>query len=339
MGQVVQRVAFASEPLQTLKAVLYPASLVGGVRHRIVVAVTAGRTLLGQRGAVEVKIPDDFKGSGSCDRDHFKPRPSLPRTALCTAYKKRIVVSWRTLLGGADQLVLPFEFSFALTNANVTSPSGVAGWRVTLYEGENQELAMDSTVDAGIPPLVLSPRMDSSLRPDPDGVLSVVFRANQDLPESFENVLRLELLSSPRVPAQLMCPETSLWQRRTGLEGHMEDAAQGLPRYTVCVEDLAREYNPTYLNNAGQHRSAVMFLLPYQRLRVTEPYAFELRMVRGETGDDVSELEAADELLVMYLDHEGSYFEGASVALNAEVAARLPELLQDGSNSGGVFVG
>lgn len=138
-------------------------------------------------------------------------------------------------------------------------------------------------------------------------MLSIVFKGFADLPKSFDNLLRVEVVSSARAAATLRCPETSIWQLRYDLKGHIATEVQGMPRFTVCVEETPEEPRK-YLQNALQHRSAVLFLLPFAAFRAAEPYALEVVVDRPArlvmlAGDSPSELSA--ELVNIALEKGG----------------------------------
>jgi len=328
-GNVVHRTSVRPQPLLGVKATVTPGSYVEGERHRAFVAVSSGRAIIGQRGAVEVTLPPGFEGS--CGADDFRPRPSLPTTARCRSHTSsstggkpsRIVVYWRTLLGH-NRLLPPYEFSFALVNANMGTMSSElqtpGGWHVRLYEGENSEFPVDgSPEDGGVAAFEICSSLRMTMKREDARVVSIVFRAGRDLEEGFENFVRVELLTSARLPAALGCPDTSIWQRRQNLAGgqHLADSALGLPKYTVCVRGPQERDPLPYLTSALQRRSAVLFLLPFARFRSVEPYGLEVIVERSDDMPeiDLSPSEAAAERIALYLESGGVRLAGASALL------------------------
>ena len=87
--------------------------------------------------------------------------------------------------------------------------------------------------------------------------ISIVMRTGVDVPAAFDILFRVELRSSLSAPAEVYCPETSVWQPREELVGHVSSTAQGLPRYTVCVQEPRATTPADYLSSASQHISAV----------------------------------------------------------------------------------
>jgi len=341
-GRVVHRTSVRLTGLLGVQAKISAGSYVEGALSRAVVKVTKGKPILGERGAIEVTLPKGFEGT--CDLDHFRSRPALPVTARCYGFassqtqRSRIVVFWRTLFG-PTRLTVPYEFTFALRNANASQlASGPDGsWHIRLFEGENRGFAMDGTAEAGLQPFDPCPAFSVSLRREDERVVSIVFIAARDLPEGYEKMLRVELLSSSKAPAQLSCPDTSIWQRRTDLVGHLLTEVQGLPRYTQCVQMPAERDPPSYLETGGQRRSAVLFLLPFPRFRA-EPYGIEVllkRELKGLAADIIGASEARAELVALYLESNGVRQEGGSVLLGEPASAGDTSASNDGASNVG----
>lgn len=315
--RAVHRSSVRPAPLLGLQASVEVGSYTAGTTHRAVVSVLGGRLILGQRGAIEVTLPLGFEGS--CSREHFRPRPALPSTARCRGHEAadgrggRVIVYWRSLFhtGG---LRPPYEFSFQLTNGNSSFGAGLGGaWHIRIFEGESLEFFVDGTQPRGLQPFELCPALDMNVRREGPRVMSIVFRASRSLPEGFENLVRVELRSSSRAAAELRCPETSIWQRRPVSLG----SVQGLPRYTVCVSEPSERSAPVYEESARQHRSAVMFLLPFSIFRAAEPYGLEVSLERiaKHAEADLSPSEARAELINLYLESNGLRQECASAPL------------------------
>lgn len=323
-GSVVHRISMRPAPLLGLLASALPGAYVAGLAMRAVLQVRRGQSVIGPRGAVEVTLPQGFHGS--CSEKHFRPRPNLPSTARCRGHvatgeqRSRIVVYWRTLLG-SESLITPYEFAFQLTvDLGVTYlPSGPEGaWHVRAYEGDNQEFLVDGTPLEGFRPFNVCPSLTAlSVKREDARIVSVVFKPIEDLPRSFDNLLRVELVTSARAPATARCPETSVWQLRYGLEGHVASEVQGMPPYTVCVEESPTE-PLQYLQSALQHRSSVLFLLPFASFGAAEHYGFEVVLDRSELAlalarDSPSELSA--ELINIALETGGARLQCGSMPL------------------------
>ncbi|CAE8669160.1 unnamed protein product [Polarella glacialis] len=326
-GRLSHQSAYRPADLRGLRATVVPASYALGASHRAMIVVTAGRPIMGQRGSIEVVLPPGF--SADCGPNFFRPRPALPSTARCRNFEAgdgpggqaRLVVFWRSIFG-ADSLSPPYEFGFQLTNPNTSMSAGVASnWTVTLYEGENQEFAVDVSSEGSIQAFqTCEPMAGLSLRREDAQVVSVMFRPGQDLPAGFANVLRAELRSSAAAPAELRCPETSIWRRRPGLEGHMALMAKGLPQYTQCVEEPQKALS-NYFSSARQHSSAALFLLPFAQfygLAGDEPFGLEVIVKRAKLGTaslEPSESESAAELINVHLEDGNGRARCASVPL------------------------
>ena len=216
----------------------------------------------------------------------FRPRGALPTTARCRSFDSPPIlqVYWRSLFGRSE-LTPPYEFAFGLTNP--TGPLTANSWVVTIFEGENQDFAVDASGPAGIEGFeVCDPMTNASLRREDASIISLVLSVGVDVPASFDLLLRIELRSSLSARAYLQCPDTSLWQPRENLRNHISVTAQGLPRYTTCVEEPEVSQTEEYIASAHQHNSAVLFVLPYARFYgiQAEPLGLEVRMRRVSEG-------------------------------------------------------
>ncbi|CAE7816730.1 prs [Symbiodinium sp. CCMP2456] len=298
--QVVHQTSFFSSALLTLRGWITPGSHAAGASHRSVVSIYAGRSLRGQRGSIELQLPPGFLAS--CH--DFRPRGALPATARCRSLESRVQVYWRSLFGRSE-LSPPYEFAFGLTNPAVGLP-GV--WTATIFQGENQDFAVDASGSEGMGGFdVCEPMANISLRREDASVISLVLSVGADVPASFDLLLRVELRSSLTAQAYLQCPETSLWQPRENLQNHISATAQGLPRFTTCVEEPGSDLEESeYTRSARQHSSAVLFLLPYARFYGGgEALALEVRMRREAEGFSVLEpsmVEAASEMVNVNLE-------------------------------------
>ena len=288
-GQIVHQTSFFSSALLTLRGSIRPGSFTAGASHRAVITIYAGSSLQGQRGSIEVQLPPGF--AASCQGD-FRPRGALPRTARCRALQStsatsgpQLQVYWRSLFGRSE-LAPPYEFAFGLTNPDLElHPHDV--WVITIYEGENQDFAVDASGALDVEGFEVCEAMTNmSLRREDASIISIVLHAGADVPASFDLLLRVELRSSLTARAQLQCPETSLWQPRESLENHISETAQGLPRYTTCVQEPGGDQAAEYIASAHQHTSVVLFMLPYARFYgiQAEPLALEVRMEREVQG-------------------------------------------------------
>ncbi|CAE7328929.1 prs [Symbiodinium natans] len=327
--QIVHQTSFLSSALLTLRGRLSPGSYAAGASHRAVLSIYTGSSLRGQRGSIEVQLPLGFLASCQSDLARgvrsvsvlhypvsgseigdFRPRGALPTTARCRSFDSPPIlqVYWRSLFGRSE-LTPPYEFAFGLTNP--TGPLTANSWVVTIFEGENQDFAVDASGPAGIEGFeVCDPMTNASLRREDASIISLVLSVGVDVPASFDLLLRIELRSSLSARAYLQCPDTSLWQPRENLRNHISVTAQGLPRYTTCVEEPEVSQTEEYIASAHQHNSAVLFVLPYARFYgiQAEPLGLEVRMRRVSEGFSVLEpspAEAASELVNFNLEANG----------------------------------
>ncbi|CAJ1426990.1 unnamed protein product [Effrenium voratum] len=324
-GSSVHQASYRSS-LSGLQAVVIPGSYTAGALHRAVLSVTSGTRLEGQRGSIELRLPSGF--AGSCG--FFRVQASLPSTARCRALgataslRPRIQVYWRSLFGA--ELTFPLEFAFALQNAFASDESN-STWSATIFEGENQDLAIASGTWQSWRPCEALPPLPGGLRVarglDP-AVVSVAVNLEQvTVAPGFDTALRVELKTSQAAPAELYCPDSSIWQARDlfGL------GSLALPRYTKCVE----EPRVASVSRGAQHSSAVLFLLPYQRF-VGSVHGLEVVMRRSQQGFvalEPSASEAAAELVNVYLEAANQRLRCGSALLGAasnstELAGAFP---------------
>ncbi|CAJ1348127.1 unnamed protein product [Effrenium voratum] len=312
-GSSVHQASYRSS-LSGLQAVVIPGSYTAGALHRAVLSVTSGTRLEGQRGSIELRLPSGF--AGSCG--FFRVQASLPSTARCRALgataslRPRIQVYWRSLFGA--ELTFPLEFAFALQNAFASDESN-STWSATIFEGENQDLAIASGTWQSWRPCEALPPLPGGLRVarglDP-AVVSVAVNLEQvTVAPGFDTALRVELKTSQAAPAELYCPDSSIWQARDlfGL------GSLALPRYTKCVE----EPRVASVSRGAQHSSAVLFLLPYQRF-VGSVHGLEVVMRRSQQGFvalEPSASEAAAELVNVYLEAANQRLRCGSALLGA----------------------
>lgn len=294
----VHRGAIRPSPVFGVRAFVLPGSTTDSAMHRVTLVVFGGMAVLGEAGSVEVTLPVGF--IPSCDARHFRPRPALPETARCRAivsansssksYPGRVIVVWRTLLGSSNALKPSFEFSFGLTNPTSTlldqSPAGA--WHIKLFEGDNQEFPVDSTLEDGLRAFDLCQRMNVSLQREDPTIVSLGFASNANISAGFGNRVKVTLMSSARAPALLACPDTSIWKPRPG-RGNQDlvpDVVSGLPMYTVCVPEPRAPLEEEYARVARQHTSTVFFLLPYGAWQVAGHwFGMEVRVLRGLDAD------------------------------------------------------
>merc|ERR1712176_193492 len=92
----------------------------------------------------------------------------------------------------------------------------------------------------------------------------------------------------------------------------------GLPRYTVCVPGPTERGTPDYEQDAEQHLSTVLFLLPFARFRADEGYGMEVIMERVGTESGLSSGEAGAELVGLHLESGGIRMQCGSAALGLQ---------------------
>ncbi|CAK8992967.1 Ribose-phosphate pyrophosphokinase [Durusdinium trenchii] len=322
--QRVHETSFRSSRSQLLGAVI-PGSYAANVTHRAVLKIFSASGLQGQRGSLELQLPRGF--GVSCE--DFRPRGTLPTTARCRTLQEtessgaRLQIYWRSLFGESE-LKPPFEVAFTLMNSNTTgtdTDDSDDGWMATMYEGENQDFAVDFSGHAGLKTFAVCPAfLEFSLRREDAFTISIVMRTGVDVPAAFDILFRVELRSSLSAPAEVYCPETSVWQPREELVGHVSSTAQGLPRYTVCVQEPRATTPADYLSSASQHISAVLFHLPYSRFygQQAESQGLEVRMQRSQMAFapmEPSPNEALAERVNVNLESQGQRISCASLPL------------------------
>eukprot|EP00434_Breviolum_minutum_P015522 symbB.v1.2.013671.t2/scaffold949.1/size149710/2 len=302
-----------------LQAVLQPGSYAAGSNHRAVLKIYSAKTLQGQRGSIQLQLPSQFLAS--CDQ--FRPGGNLPPTARCRTLRETdtsgavLQIYWRSLFG-QSALQAPLELAFMMTNANTTLVEG--DWTVTMFEGENQNFAVDFSGSDGLESFEVCQAFGNlSIRREDASVISLVMKTGVDVAAAFDLLFRVELRSSLSAPAELYCPETSIWQPRDELLGHLVSSAQGLPRYTVCAQEPRVVLPDDNFRSVSQHVSAVLFHLPYSRFYGrAEAHAIEVRMQRSELAFVPVEplpSEASVELLNVNLEAEGQRIACGSLPL------------------------
>lgn len=213
----------------------------------------------------------------------------------------------------------------------VKVPALASLWHIRLFERENLDFPLDSTPPGGVQsfPLCRAFAKASLVRHDSEH-FSIMWRLSRALPQSFENILRVEVVSSARAPAQITCPATSIWDDRppeVEEQGHFTNESKGLPNGTVCKAS-ERLPEPPYRQEARQHHSSIMFMLPFQVMPAEPTYAIEFSFNRTYppqlAATSLSVDEASAELVNMYIEHQAVCWEGFSTA--------LPRSPQDGSN-------